>query len=58
MCKEKHDYFLVFPASFTALSQQKTIEITNFKSGKTIIFEENQRIKKGYWMGKNILETQ
>lgn len=31
--------------SFTVFSQYKTIEITNIKSGKVKVFEENQRIK-------------
>lgn len=38
-------YLLVFLASFTAFSQQRQIEITNIKTGKVKIFEENQRIK-------------
>ena len=38
-------YLLVFLASFTSFSQQKSIEITNVKTGKTKYFEENQRIK-------------
>lgn len=38
-------YLLLFFVSFTVFSQQKTIEITNIKTGKVKIFEENQRIK-------------
>ncbi|MBC7845897.1 MAG: hypothetical protein H7Y10_05350 [Flavobacterium sp.] len=38
-------YILVFLTSFTAFSQQKAIEITNIKTGKVKVFEENQRIK-------------
>ena len=38
-------YVLVFLASLTSFSQQKSIEITNVKTGKTKYFEENQRIK-------------
>jgi small nuclear ribonucleoprotein (snRNP)-like protein len=38
-------YLVLFFVSFTAFSQQKAIEITNIKTGKVIVFEENQRIK-------------
>ena len=38
-------YFLVFLVSLTAFSQKKAIEITNIKTGKVKVFEENQRIK-------------
>ena len=38
-------YVLVFLASLTSFAQQKSIEITNVKTGKTKYFEENQRIK-------------
>lgn len=38
-------YVLVFLASLTSFSQQKSLEITNVKTGKTKYFEENQRIK-------------
>lgn len=38
-------YLLLFFVSLTAFSQQKVIEITNIKTGKIKIFEENQRIK-------------
>ena len=31
--------------SFTAFCQQKAIEITNIKTGKTIVYENSQRIK-------------
>ncbi|MBP6758212.1 MAG: hypothetical protein KA133_03070 [Flavobacterium sp.] len=36
---------LVFLFSLTAFSQQRLIEITNVKTGKTKVFEENQRVK-------------
>lgn len=38
-------YFLLFFISFTAFAQQKAIEITNKKTGKVIVYEDNQRIK-------------
>lgn len=38
-------YLLVFLFSLTAFSQQRLIEITNVKTGKVKVFEENQRIK-------------
>lgn len=38
-------YFLVFLVSLTAFSQKKAIEITNIKTGKVKVFEENQRVK-------------
>lgn len=31
--------------SFTVFAQQRTLEITNIKTGKVKVFEENQRIK-------------
>jgi small nuclear ribonucleoprotein (snRNP)-like protein len=42
---KKTIYLLVFLFSLTAFSQQMTIEITNIKSGKVKVFEENQRVK-------------
>ena len=36
---------LVFLFSLTAFPQQRLIEITNVKTGKTKVFEENQRVK-------------
>ncbi|NDP26660.1 MAG: hypothetical protein GZ087_04430 [Flavobacterium sp.] len=38
-------YLLLFFISFTTFSQEKVIEITNIKTGKVKVFEENQRIK-------------
>lgn len=38
-------YFLLFINSFHSFAQQKAIEITNIKNGKTHIFPENQRVK-------------
>lgn len=38
-------FFLMLLVSFAVFSQQRKIEITNIKSGKIKIFEENQRIK-------------
>lgn len=38
-------YLILFFISFTVFSQQKVIEVTNIKTGKVKIFEENQRIK-------------
>lgn len=35
----------MFLFSLTALSQQRLIEITNVKTGKVKVFEENQRVK-------------
>jgi hypothetical protein len=42
---KKTIYLLVFLFSLTALSQQRLIEITNVKTGKVKVFEENQRVK-------------
>jgi hypothetical protein len=36
---------LVFLVSFSVFSQHRAIEITNIKTGKVKVFEENQRIK-------------
>jgi phage gp45-like len=38
-------YTLALLLSLTVFSQQKTIEITNMESGKTVVFKENQRVK-------------
>jgi hypothetical protein len=38
-------YLVLFFISFTVFSQQKVLEITNIKTGKVKVFEENQRIK-------------
>ena len=45
-------YFLLFFISFTAFSQQKAIEVTSKKTGKIVLFEENQRIKIRTLTGK------
>ena len=45
-------YLLVFMTSFTAFSQQRHLEITDIKTGKTKIFEENQRVKTRTLDGK------
>lgn len=45
-------YLLVFMTSFTAFSQQRYLEITDIKTGKTKIFEENQRVKTRTLDGK------
>lgn len=45
-------YLFFFVISFAAFSQQKSIEITNKKTGKTIVYEENQRIKIRTLAGK------
>lgn len=45
-------YLLVFMTSFTAFSQQGYLEITDIKTGKTKIFEENQRVKTRTLDGK------
>lgn len=42
---KKSLYILLFLISYTVFSQQKTIEITNIKTGKVKVFKENQRIK-------------
>lgn len=42
---KKTIYLLVFLFSLTAFSQQRLIEITNVKTGKVKVFEENQRVK-------------
>lgn len=42
---KKTIYLLVFLFSLTAFSQQRLIEITDVKTGKVKVFEENQRIK-------------
>lgn len=38
-------HLLLLFITFSAFSQHKAIEITNIKTGKTKVFEENQRIK-------------
>lgn len=38
-------YLLLFISSFHTFSQQKAIEITNIKNGKTYVYTENQRVK-------------
>lgn len=38
-------YLVLLLISFTVFSQQRTLEITNIKTGKVKVFEENQRIK-------------
>nr|WP_315217545.1 hypothetical protein [uncultured Flavobacterium sp.] len=38
-------YLILLLLSFTAFSQNKTLELTNIKTGKVKVFEENQRIK-------------
>ena len=38
-------YLILLLLSFTAFSQHKSLEITNIKTGKVKVFEENQRIK-------------
>jgi hypothetical protein len=38
-------YLLLFISSFHTFSQQKAIEITNIKNGKTHVYTENQRVK-------------
>ena len=42
---KKTIYLLVFLFSLMAFSQQRLIEITDVKTGKVKVFEENQRIK-------------
>jgi hypothetical protein len=42
--KNTFNLFLLL-LSFAVFSQQKTIEITNIKTGKIKVYEENQRIK-------------
>jgi len=34
-------YLLLFFISYAAFSQQKAIEVTNKKTGKVVLFEEN-----------------
>jgi translation initiation factor 6 (eIF-6) len=48
-------YILFFFIVFSAYSQQKAIEITNIKTGKTKVFEENQRVKIRTLNGKKII---
>lgn len=50
-------YLLFLLISVTAFSQQKQIEITNIKTGKVKIFEENQRIKIRTLDGKKLVEN-
>ena len=38
-------FLLVFLISYAVFSQHRTIEITNIRTGKVKVFEENQRIK-------------
>jgi hypothetical protein len=42
---KKRIYLILLLISFTAFSQHKTLELTNIKTGKVKVFEENQRIK-------------
>jgi len=42
---QKLIYILTVLLSISAFSQQKAFEITNIESGKTKIYEENQRVK-------------
>lgn len=42
---KKSLYILLFLISHTVFSQHKAIEITNIKTGKVKVFQENQRIK-------------
>lgn len=42
---KKSLYILLFLISYTVFSQHKAIEITNIKTGKVKVFQENQRIK-------------
>ncbi len=42
---KKTIYLLVFLFSLMAFSQQRLIEITDVKTGKVKVFEENQRVK-------------
>lgn len=42
---KKFIYFLAILVSSVVFSQQKAIEITNIKSGKIKMYEENQRVK-------------
>jgi len=42
---EKIIYVLVFLISYAVFSQHRTIEITNIRTGKVKVFEENHRIK-------------
>ena len=42
---KKRIYFVMLFISFTVFAQQRTLEITNIKTGKVKVFEENQRIK-------------
>jgi hypothetical protein len=48
-------YLLVFFISYAAFSQQKAIEVTNVKTGKVKVFEENQRIKIRTLDGKKLV---
>ncbi|QBN19888.1 hypothetical protein [Flavobacterium nackdongense] len=38
-------YLILLFISFTVFSQQRTLELTNIKTGKVKVFVENQRIK-------------
>jgi hypothetical protein len=38
-------YLLILVLSFQVFAQHKTLEITNIKTGKVKVFEDNQRIK-------------
>jgi small nuclear ribonucleoprotein (snRNP)-like protein len=42
---KKSIYLLLLLLSFSAFSQHKTLELTNIKTGKIKVFEENQRVK-------------
>src|SRR4051812_20135615 len=48
-------YLLLFFISFASFSQQKAIEVTNKKTGKVVLFEENQRIKIRTVAGKKYI---
>ncbi|WP_310378901.1 hypothetical protein [Flavobacterium sp.] len=48
-------YCLLALISFTAIAQQKTIQITNITNGKIKIYEENQRVKIRTLEGKKLV---
>ena len=48
-------YLLALFISFTVFSQQKSLEITNIKSGIVKMFEENQRVKIRTLDGKKLV---
>jgi hypothetical protein len=48
-------YILLFFITSSIFSQQKAMEITNIKTGKTKVFQENERVKIRTLEGKKLI---